>query len=205
MVLWQTIRGSVIAALLVGFVPAGSSAVTTGGGDEAIPSKGGDDPGDKNPGDKPVTPQESAYPGRGFIVHEWGTDTIVVGSDGSLQRGLHHEEEDLPSFVYDRIKAGRELGESSLSVEIKMETPVTYFYSDKPLTVAASVNFPKGVFTQWSPAVSAFLPAIAATGSLRPPSPSLPTAPADYADPVLDVNFSFLTTTCTQHYTTIAG
>ena len=43
-----------------------------------------------------------AYPGTGFRVHEWGTNTIVVGSDGSMQRGLHHEEEDLPSFVYDR-------------------------------------------------------------------------------------------------------
>jgi len=49
--------------------------------------------------------EPSQYPGRGFIVREWGTDTIVVGSDGSLQRGLHHEEEDLPTFVYDRLKA----------------------------------------------------------------------------------------------------
>ena len=24
-----------------------------------------------------------AYAGQGFIVHEWGTDTVVVGSDGS--------------------------------------------------------------------------------------------------------------------------
>src|SRR4051812_19303097 len=37
------------------------------------------------------------YPGTGFRVHEWGTNTIVVGSDGSMQRGLQHEEEDLPS------------------------------------------------------------------------------------------------------------
>ena len=22
------------------------------------------------------------YPGQGFVVHEWGTDTVVVGSDG---------------------------------------------------------------------------------------------------------------------------
>src|SRR5215203_3805812 len=42
------------------------------------------------------------YPGAGFRVHEWGTNTIVVGSDGSMQRGLQHEEEDLPSFVNDR-------------------------------------------------------------------------------------------------------
>src|SRR4051794_16088827 len=60
--------------------------------------------------------REHRYPGSGFIVHEWGTDTIVVGSDGSLQRGLHHEEEDLPGFVYDRTKATMLPG----SVAVKM-------------------------------------------------------------------------------------
>ncbi|HSO39732.1 MAG TPA: hypothetical protein VLT33_44705, partial [Labilithrix sp.] len=55
-------------------------------------------------GTKPLTPQANApkYPGKGFVVHEWGTDTIVVGSDGSQLLGLQHEEEDLPGFVYDR-------------------------------------------------------------------------------------------------------
>src|SRR6185436_3057592 len=104
----------------------------------------------------PPAPTELQYPGHGFIVHEWGTDTIVVGSNGSLQRGLHHEEEDLPGFVYDRIKAGSLDGSSS--VEVKMETPVTYFYSDAPLAVTARVSFPKGVFTQWYPAVQDFSP-----------------------------------------------
>ena len=33
----------------------------------------------------------------GFVVHEWGTLTSVIGSDGSLLPGLHHEEEDLRS------------------------------------------------------------------------------------------------------------
>src|SRR5262249_45371533 len=77
-----------------------------------------------------ITPAGNHYEGHGFVVHEWGTDTIVVGSDGSLQRGLHHEEEDLPSFVYDRVKAGALPGSSS--VEGEMETPVTYFYSGTP-------------------------------------------------------------------------
>jgi hypothetical protein len=62
------------------------------------------------------------YAGTGFVVHEWGTNTVVTGSDGSLQRGLHHEEEDLPDFVYDRAKQGK-----LLPVEDKMETPVDYF------------------------------------------------------------------------------
>src|SRR5262245_12986491 len=106
----------------------------------------------------PPDPTELKYPGHGFIVHEWGTDTIVVGSNGSLQRGLHHEEEDLPGFVYDRVKAGSLDGSSS--VEVKMETPVTYFYADTPLTAKVAVTFPAGVFTQWYPAVSSFYPKI---------------------------------------------
>ena len=102
----------------------------------------------------------SAYDGEGFVVHEWGTDTLVVGSDGSLQIGLHHEEEDLPPFVEDRMKAGARAG----SVEVKMETPVTYFYSDRPRTVQARVRFPRGVFTQWFPRVEAMSPKLLRVG-----------------------------------------
>jgi len=140
----------------------------------------------------------ASYPGHGFVVHEWGTDTVVVGSDGSLQRGLHHEEEDLPAFTYDRIKAARELGPGP-SVEVKMETPVTYFYADAPRTVTATVDFPSGVFTQWYPGVTGFAPPIAGPGSQGP------SLPADYADPTLAPSFSFQSTSCQQHYQTIGG
>jgi hypothetical protein len=131
------------------------------------------------------------YAGHGFIVHEWGTDTIVSGSDGSLQRGLHHEEEDLPAFVYDRVKAGKEL-----STYVKMETPVTYFYSDKPLQVTAQVRFTHGLFSQWYPEVKAMLPGIANPGAASPS----PVLPADYADPFLDVHFPFVQPTCAAYY-----
>jgi len=140
------------------------------------------------------------YPGSGFVVHEWGTDTVVVGSDGSLQRGLHHEEEDLPGFVYDRIKAAALLGGTiSPSVTIKMETPVTYFYSDVPRTVRAAVSFPKGVLTQWYPAVTSFLPPIAA------PSAMLPNEPLGYADPVLDPTFPFASDLCRTKFGTVGS
>ena len=115
------------------------------------------------------------YPGTGFRVHEWGTNTIVVGSDGSMQRGLQHEEEDLPSFVYDRRR--EELQEE---FAVKMETPVTYFYSDRPLTANVTVNFPKGIFSQWYPAVQSFSPA---TYKGR-------------GDPVLDTAYPFSHPTC---------
>jgi hypothetical protein len=169
----------------VGGVGAGA---TTGGAEAPGPVTG-------VAGAPPVV-EPTRYPGKGFVVHEWGTDTIVVGSDGSLQRGLHHEEEDLPGFVYDRLKAGPS---SPLSVTIKMETPVTYFYSDVPLTVQTSVSFPKGLLTQWFPAVSSFLPQIAA------PDATVPGSPLGYADPVLDVRFPFKTDMCREKFSAIAG
>ena len=141
------------------------------------------------------------YPGQGFIVHEWGTDTIVVGSDGSLQRGLHHEEEDLPSFVYDRIKAGTLIGSNpSPSVTIKMETPVTYFYSPNPLLVNARVEFPKGVLTQWYPGVTKFLPPVAAADSVVYPG-----IPAALMDPALDPSFPFQSEMCRLRHGSLSG
>jgi hypothetical protein len=135
------------------------------------------------------------YPGRGFIVHEWGTDTVVVGSDGSLQRGLHHEEEDLPGFVYDRIKAGSLSG--STSVAVKMETPVTYFYSDTPRTVTVSIDFPKGVFTQWYPAVSSFYPRIL--------GPNAMPGVTSHRDPVFDLSVPFGSMLCSDKYSALAN
>jgi hypothetical protein len=170
-----------------------------GGGREGDGGNGGGNGGRSSSGG--ASSGAAQYPGHGFIVHEWGTDTTVVGSDGSLQRGLHHEEEDLPAFVYDRVKAARAAGMSAPSVEVKMETPVTYFYSDAPLAVSASVAFPKGVFTQWYPAVTGFLPSVSAPGS----ETASPTVPADFADPVLDVSFPFSSQTCRDHYTQVAG
>jgi hypothetical protein len=120
---------------------------------------------------------------------------VVVGSDGSLQRGLHHEEEDLPAFVYDRIKAGSLPG--SASVEVKMETPVTYFYSDAPLGVSARVSFPQGVFTQWYPVSRSFLPAIV--------GPQSGASVKGYDDPVLDTQFPFGLPDCARVYGQVAS
>ncbi len=129
------------------------------------------------------TTPEAKYPGHGFIVHEWGTNTIVVGSDGSVQRGLHHEEEDLPAFVYDRIKAGGVTG----SVEVKMETPVLYFYSDAALDAEVQVSFPAGVMTQWYPSARGFTPMLAdIAGSV--------------VDPVMDPKFSPKLDACIQRF-----
>jgi hypothetical protein len=121
-----------------------------------------------------------SYPGTGFVVHEWGTNTVVVGSDGSMQRGLHHEEEDLPAFVYDRTRS--EIAADPTNV--KMETPVTYFYSDKPLTATATVSFPKGIFTQWYPHVLGYSPTVL----------------AGKGDPALDRDFPYSTAQCKEEF-----
>lgn len=175
---------------------------STDGGGDLGGSGGGSAGGSESSGGGFGPGGTGQYPGHGFVVHEWGTDTIVVGSDGSLQRGLHHEEEDLPAFVYDRLKAGASIGAgnpASPSVTIKMETPVAYFYSDKPLSIRAKVSFPKGVLTQWYPGVASFSPAIAAPGAAGGGEPLA------WADPALDPSFVFATEACRARWEAVAG
>jgi hypothetical protein len=105
----------------------------------------------------------------------------------------------LPAFVYDRLKAGPLLG-TDPSVTIKMETPVTYFYSDKALNVTASVGFPSGVLTQWYPGVSSFLPGIAAPGAVTATA-----VPASFADPALDPAFPFVNDMCRSKFDKLQG
>ena len=135
-----------------------------------------------------IPPGGTSYDGGGFVVHEWGTNTIVVGTDGSLQLGLHHEEEDLPSFVADRMKATK-LG---APVEVKMETPVTYFYSPSPIAAQVSVQFPQGIFTQWYPHAASFYPL------LLPATPN--GSGSGVADPILDPSYPFQSSMCTNDY-----
>ena len=152
-------------------VACGGSTATVGQGQKPEPS--GPGAGAATPNGPPASPAPDpgctgascGFDGKGFVVHEWGTNTFVVGSDGKPLRGLHHEEEGLPSFVFDRVKSGSL--EGSTSVDAKMETPVTYFYSAKPLTAKVQLSFPQGVLTQWYPAVSQFYPAVAG-GAGRP-------------------------------------
>lgn len=41
-----------------------------------------------------------------LIIHEWGTFTSFMGSNGKLLEGMHTEEEALPGFVYSLKKDG---------------------------------------------------------------------------------------------------
>src|SRR4030095_3679488 len=88
----------------------------------------------------------TASPGR-LVVHEWGTFLAMNGSDGVTLDGMYHEEHALPAFVHARSRDELKLRTSNM----KMETPVVYFYSDTTMKVRVEVGFPGGIWTQWYP------------------------------------------------------
>lgn len=111
-----------------------------------------------------------------FEVHEWGTFTSLVGSDGISQHGMYHEDEKLPSFVHG-FGETQELQSNNNTpcvtksclfmntlqqnqITQKMETPVIYFYGTPPLgqRVKVKVDFPDGVITETYPAPIASSP-----------------------------------------------
>src|SRR5687767_5960008 len=65
---------------------------------------------------------------RGLVVHEWGTFLSVQGPDGVSLGGMVDSEEDLPQFVEERTS--KESWTRAIMRQ-KMETPVTYFYTDQ--------------------------------------------------------------------------
>ena len=98
----------------------------------------------------------------GLVIHEWGTFTSVQGSDGVGLEGLHHEEEALPWFVYDRAAVRecplRDRGYKGLEVPVtsvmqKMETPVIYVHTATKRRIRLRVDFVDGLLTQWYPVV----------------------------------------------------
>jgi len=85
----------------------------------------------------------------GLIAHEWGTFTSVQGADGIQIEWNPLSVSDLPKFVYDRNRpdASRGLGQPALPptklgfVTLqRLETPVIYFYSDKPADLSVNVT-----------------------------------------------------------------
>ena len=101
-----------------------------------------------------------------FVVHEWGTFTTFSGSDGVFLdfRPLAANHNDLPNYVLDRGYYAQNpaglLSKSRLRGRVRMETPVTYFYTDRPRSVDVRVDFPDGLLTEFYPPVRELLPAI---------------------------------------------
>lgn len=114
-----------------------------------------------------VSAQESPTPGR-FIVHEWGTFLSVQGSDGVTLGGMVESEEGLPPFVLQRGPLGWERMMQRNNVYSKMETPVTYFYTDRERYISFEASMPRGLLTHWYPTVSAMSPEYRQGESVRP-------------------------------------
>lgn len=108
----------------------------------------------------PSSPQLAAS---GLVVHEWGTFTSFSGSDGARLEFRPLVDDELPGFVHNRVRQGGGLDLLASKVDIsaleRMETPVTYFYVDRPLDVEVKVAFPQGLLTEFYPPVQTMLPA----------------------------------------------
>jgi len=109
----------------------------------------------------------AAEPEDELTVHEWGTFTCVQGADGVQMQWNPLVAPELPRFVYDRVHTGPGrvkgivvAGKNSLVTRQRMETPVMYFYSDRPRVLDVAVRFPMGTITEWYPQESAAVPGL---------------------------------------------
>lgn len=105
-----------------------------------------------------------------LVVHEWGTFTTVNGSDGVSLEWRSLVDSDLPRFVYSAVDTDyrRQTRDSAYQKAIeskkeiasyqRMETPVTYFYTDREMDVDVEVRFPDGILTEWYPHVRSYYP-----------------------------------------------
>src|SRR2546430_1186719 len=83
----------------------------------------------------------------GLTAHEWGTFTSIAGEDGNaITWQPWGGPTDLPCFV-NRMP----ILKGTIFGTVRMETPVLYFYAPREMTVDASVQFPKGIITEWFP------------------------------------------------------
>lgn len=103
-------------------------------------------------------------------VHEWGTFTVLSGSDGAaLQWYQPGADLDLlPEFVGGGFSPFSKT--SNIPSMVRMETPVLYFYPEREMAVKVEVSFSNGRITEWFPAPSPQMNGSTAwSGKLFPP------------------------------------
>ena len=83
------------------------------------------------------------------MAHEWGTFTSVADEGGNpVEWAPWLGPSDLPCFV-ERMDGKN--WKAILKGLVRMETPVLYFYSTRPMTLSVHVDFPQGWITEWYP------------------------------------------------------
>lgn len=102
---------------------------------------------------------DAASAGR-FVVHEWGTFTTFSGSNGVHLDFRPLLDQELPHFVFDRASQHgyHWLGKGRLKTRVRMETPITYFYTDEERKIHVDVEFPQGLLTEFYPPVRSQFP-----------------------------------------------
>lgn len=80
-------------------------------------------------------------------VHEWGTFTVLSGSNGSQVPWYASANElaQLPGFV------SQDYSSKTGYAQIRMETPVIYFYPEEKMKVSVEVTFENGSVTETFP------------------------------------------------------
>ncbi len=87
-----------------------------------------------------------------LVVHEWGTFTSFSGSNGIQLEFRPTVDHELPAFVETRaMHAILPLTKGTMRARLRMETPVTYFYTERPRDVEVKVQFPQGLLTEFYP------------------------------------------------------
>lgn len=101
----------------------------------------------------PPTVSNGAPANDPLIVHEWGTFTSYTNTDGGRLEFRPLFDDDLPNFVQDRSTASGIgfLSKVSYRALVRMETPITYFYTKEPRDVRVRVGFPEGLLTEFYP------------------------------------------------------
>jgi hypothetical protein len=118
-----------------------------------------------------------------MTVHEWGTFTVLQGSDGGPVEWYQAPKDivDLPAFVRQAGALSKAGIISGLDL-VRMETPVLYFYpeSDKAIDITVSASLKDGRITEIFPPAYLSSPLITEwRGTLFPPdSPELKNVPA---------------------------
>ncbi|MBC8357232.1 MAG: hypothetical protein H8E66_35125 [Planctomycetes bacterium] len=110
-----------------------------------------------------------------FVIHEWGTFTVLQDEQGTVFRGVNINEEPLPAFAHrlypDLVRIGgshaplqrqrsKGLPSSFSGATMRMETPIIYIYppNNEPADIDVQARFQGGWISEWFPSADVVAP-----------------------------------------------